>query len=151
MGVRPARAADLDAIMRIEEEAFSSPWSRSAIAAELEPGGQRVALVAVEDEAVVGYLLAWVVADELHVLSVGVRDRHRRQGHASALLGEALDRGRERGTRLCTLEVRVGNEPARAFYARHGFRELLRRPRYYHDPVEDALVLVRFDPGGPGR
>lgn len=150
MGVRPAKPADLDALMLVEEESFSSPWSRSAIAAELEPGGQRVALAATEGGAVVGYLLAWVVADELHVLSVGVLGSHRRRGHASALLREALERGRQRGTRLCTLEVRVGNAPARAFYARHGFRELLRRPRYYHDPVEDALVLVRFDAGGPG-
>ena len=48
---------------------------------------------------------------------------------------------KELGSRCLTLEVRDSNGPARALYAKLGFREIGRRRGYYRDPREDALIL----------
>ena len=44
--------------------------------------------------------------------------------------------------RMALLEVRAGNAPAQALYERLGFREVGRRPGYYSQPADDALVLA---------
>lgn len=52
------------------------------------------------------------------------------------------DGARVRGCRRATLEVRLGNGPARALYEGFGFRVVGRRPGYYADTGEDALLLT---------
>ena len=54
----------------------------------------------------IGFLVAWHVADELHVLSVAVEPTVRRRGVGRALMNAALDYGRSNAVRLVLLEVR---------------------------------------------
>jgi ribosomal-protein-alanine N-acetyltransferase len=89
-----------------------------------------------------GYLIFWVVADEMHILNLAVHPKHRRQGIARRLLAEGLTQARELGANLAWLEVRPSNTPARALYASFGFTEVGRRPQYYDDTSEDALLLT---------
>lgn len=133
---------DLVPIARIERESFSDPWSLPALLGELEASSLHLPLVAELDGEVAGYLMAWRVHDELHVLNLAVSRRHRRRGVAAALMAAAMDDGARSGLRLVTLEVRVGNEGARAFYQRLGFREDGIRPGYYTDTGEDALIMT---------
>jgi ribosomal-protein-alanine N-acetyltransferase len=90
----------------------------------------------------VGYGIFQVIADELHVHNVAVDPGARRRGLARALLEQALATARESQVRAAHLEVRETNQAALALYAGLGFEVAGRRPDYYIDPREDALLLT---------
>lgn len=141
---RPMRPGDLDRVMAINFESFQHPWSADLMRRELFHEWSTI-LLAVEPgpggEAVLGFIVFWVVHDEVHVLNVAVAGEHRRRGVARALMAEAALRGRARGARLVTLEVRRSNGPALALYRALGYREVAVRPRYYAEEGEDAIVM----------
>lgn len=137
--------ADLAAVLRIEASAFQSPWSEELIRREL--GNEWSTILVARDPAlpgapVAGFVIFWVVHDEIHVLNVAVDPALRRRGVARALLAETLGRAKEKGASLATLEVRRGNAPALGLYESLGFRRVGLRPRYYADNDEDAVVMV---------
>lgn len=140
--LREGVPADLHAIARLERASFSDPWPREALLAELQVDRLRRPLVAENDGTVVGFLMAWSVADELHIINLAVDEAWRRRSIGTRLLEAAIEAGREEGSVLVTLEVRAGNLPARSFYERHGFLETGLRRRYYRDG-EDAVIMTR--------
>jgi len=97
--------------------------------------------VARENGEILGFLLAWRAADELHLTDLGVTARARRRGIAKALVAELCAEGRRTGSRVVLLEVRETNRAALALYGSLGFQELDRRARYYSDSGEDAVVM----------
>lgn len=99
-----------------------------------------VLLVAREDEAARGFVLAWRAADELHLTDLGVTAAFRRRGLARQLIAQLC----RSDARVVFLEVRESNEPALALYTALGFTELDRRARYYADTGEDAVVMQRL-------
>ena len=108
---RRMRAADLDQIMAIEEASFKSPWSRQSFEAELakEYG---YPLVAIDGGHVIGYLIQWFVADEIHIANIAVHPQWRRQGVAEAMLQHILQEAQLFS--WVGLEVRRSNYAARA-------------------------------------
>jgi len=92
-------------------------------------------------ELVTGVLGVWMLADEAHIVTVAVRESHRRRGIAELLLIWAIELAQTGGQELVTLECRVSNEPALALYDKYGFERVGLRPRYYSDNHEDAYVL----------
>ncbi|MGD9962101.1 ribosomal protein S18-alanine N-acetyltransferase [Nocardioides sp.] len=139
--IRAATGADAEAIASLELTLFGvDAWSLDQVRDELSGPG-RAALVAEEDQ-VVGYLITRLVDDVSDLQRIGVHPERQRQGLAAALLAEALARPAAR----MLLEVAQTNAAARAFYARAGFVEIHRRPRYYRDG-SDALVLQRTGAG----
>lgn len=141
--VREATPADLDAVDRLERHSFGDPWSRETLSSELVPDPMRRPLVALGGGVICGYLMAWVVVDQLHILNIATGPDVRRAGVGTALLDEAMDRAAREMLREVTLEVRESNTSARAFYRRHGFAEVGRRRGYYADNGEDALIMSR--------
>jgi ribosomal-protein-alanine N-acetyltransferase len=151
--IEPMRAADLEAVLRIERASFVTPWSRQAFLHELERN--RVAELWVARSArgnepseadVVGYLCLWAVADEVHVTNLAVHPAWRGEGIGRLLLGTLLAYHRGQGARRAFLEVRPGNAEARRLYEGLGFQEVGRRRGYYVDTGEDALLLeARLD------
>jgi len=100
----------------------------------------------------VGFLLAWEVVDELHVLDVATHPAFRRRGIARALLRHAITHAQRRCARIALLEVRRSNAPAIALYSRHGFEETSVRRAYYadgEDALEMALALDPLEPRQP--
>ena len=140
--VRPAGPADLVAVERIERASFTDPWSRGALFGELQADAMRLPLVAEIAGEVCGFLMAWRVVDQLHVLNIAAAPAVRRRGVGTALLLEAARLARAAGLQEITLEVRAGNAAARGFYRRHGFAETGLRPRYYADNGEDAIIMT---------
>ena len=144
--VAPATPADLDAIEEIERHSFARPWPRATFEAELARPIARLEVA--RAPAIVGFCNYWIVGDpqgrggEVHILAIATHPDHRRAGVGRALLAHALDQGRAQGATLATLEVRRGNAPAIALYARAGFRTVHVRRQYYQDNGEDALVML---------
>ena len=147
--IRRMKPDDLEEVMVIERVAFPHPWSTELFRRELEHDWSTI-LVAVEplspldfSECITGFLIYWLVHDEVHILNVATDTPHRRRGVARALLVECLARGKEHGAVLATLEVRKGNAAALELYTALGFRSVGVRPNYYVDEGEDAVVMLR--------
>jgi ribosomal-protein-alanine N-acetyltransferase len=146
--MEPLSTANLDAVLAIEEESFTSPWTREMYMAELENAGVSYCYLARDDGgAALGFCSFWRVLDELHINNLAVSAQFRRRGIGTALLNYVLDEGRRLGARRASLEVRRSNEPARVLYERLGFTVAGVRRAYYTNPVEDALILWREDLG----
>jgi ribosomal-protein-alanine N-acetyltransferase len=144
LAFRRARAEDVGRVMEIEKEGFLHPWSRELIERELEHAWSQLLLAeAGEGGPVVGYIVFWLVHDEVHVLNVATALTARRCGVGRALMEAAEREGRRRGCRISTLEVRRSNEPALALYRAIGYRQVGIRPNYYAEEQEDAIVMVK--------
>jgi ribosomal-protein-alanine N-acetyltransferase len=138
-------AADLPAVMVIENQAFSNPWSAEMVKNELVQDWSTV-LVAEETgpggQVILGFAIFWLVADEVHVLNVATDLEHRRKGIGRTLMDAVLDAGKSRQCRLATLEVRRSNLAALGLYQSLGFRAVGMRPAYYQDDREDAVIMI---------
>jgi ribosomal-protein-alanine N-acetyltransferase len=143
--LRRADAGDLDAVVTIERASFTDPpWSRDSFLA-LVDSPRAYFTVACESPGggVIGYVVAWFVADEAEIANLAVAPERRGRGVGSRLLDAALAEARVAGARVVHLEVRDSNAAARALYGSRGFSPVGRRRHYYRDPVEDALLLRR--------
>ncbi|HEY3026826.1 MAG TPA: ribosomal protein S18-alanine N-acetyltransferase [Pyrinomonadaceae bacterium] len=139
---------DLLEVVEIEQACGLSPWGWDAYHAELGQGSAAIMLVArvgarsAENGcSLAGYIVARVVADNLHVNNVAVRPELRRHGIGTRLLEAALHKGAALGSTSAWLEVRAGNQKAQSLYERCGFHVAGRRRDYYNLPVEDALIM----------
>jgi ribosomal-protein-alanine N-acetyltransferase len=135
------RAGDLDEVLAIERASFTMPWSRGAFLYELEQNRVARCHVVREDDAIVGYLCLWEIADEIHVTNIAIHPDHRRRGIARELLAGLIAQARGRDIRMIVLEVRPSNHQAIALYESFNFRVTGRRRGYYYDTGEDALVM----------
>ncbi len=137
---------DIPQVRAVDEASFAMPWSEHAYKFEVLENRVSVALVAEAPESgqVVGMVVVWVVLDEAHIATIGVHPAWRRRGLGRLLLASALLESIRRGAAMATLEVRVSNEPAQALYRQFGFEIAGRRPRYYTDNNEDALLMTAF-------
>lgn len=143
--IRPAVfPTDLDAIMAIDRESFTNPWSREMF--EWEIANSDVARVFVGElstGAVVAYCATWLIFDELHINTLAVDPAWRRQGLARRLLEGVFARTAQEGARRATLEVRAENVAALELYRGLGFQVHGVRRGYYQQPPDDALILWR--------
>lgn len=140
----PGADADIDAVVALELESFTNPWSRDTLVWELANSDvTRVYLLRDRADRAIAFCIVWVIFDELHINTLAVSPRLRRQGLATFLLGEVMADAKRDGARLATLEVRESNTAALELYARLGFRVTARRRGYYSNPAEDALILWR--------
>jgi len=141
MNIRPMIEADLDAVQTIAAALPTAPqWSRPAYAAALDAAAtpRRIAIVAEANGSVAGFAVACLIAGEGEIETIAVA------AGAQRLLGVLLQELAARGASAAILEVRQSNRAAAGLYARSGFREAGRRPGYYRDPAEDA-VLMRLE------
>jgi ribosomal-protein-alanine N-acetyltransferase len=145
--LRRAVLEDVARVVEIEQEGFAHPWSRDLLERELGHAWSHTLLALEPDaggrERVLGYIVFWLVHDEVHVLNVATALEARRRGVGRALMEAAEEAGRQRGARLSTLEVRRSNAPALALYVGLGYRQVGVRKNYYAEEREDAIVMVK--------
>ena len=142
--IRAADHLDIGRIAQLEAECLGDDaWSPWLVDQGVRGGLPTVQYVVAEvDREVVGYAVASIVADIAELQRIAVTESHRRSGIASELLEAITTRARAGRADRLLLEVREHNEPAIAFYERHGFLEIDRRPRYYRDGAT-AIVMRR--------
>ncbi len=143
MNILPMTAAHIPAIAAIEQACFAVPWSEAALAEELDNPPARF-LVAVEEDAVLGYVGCHRVLDEGFIANVAVAPAARRQGVARALLDALAAYGREQQLYRLTLEVRASNAAAIALYEGAGYVKDGVRPGFYSRPTEDAAIYSLY-------
>lgn len=143
--VRRMYLDDLDRVCKIEPQAYGTHhWTRNNFVQELE-NEKAIYLVAERDGKVVGYAGAWIIVDEMHVVTVATDPEVTRQGIAEALLIEQLQIALLNKVRALTLEVRLSNIPAQNLYRKYGFESMGMRKNYYEDNQESALIMWTED------
>jgi [ribosomal protein S18]-alanine N-acetyltransferase len=148
--IRPMQPADIEAVHAIDQASFPTPWPVGSYLYEVNENTASLCLVAeiaLEDNAreVVGMAVAWMILDEAHIATIAVHPHYRRQGIGCQLLTDLLEEAIGRGATTATLEVRAGNVAAQALYRDFGFDIVGRRPAYYKDNSEDAILMSVFD------
>ena len=137
---------DLVEVCAIEEMSELSAWGWDAYYNEMQSHLDTIMLVARLESTgseyqLAGFIVARLIADELHVNNVAVRQECRGRGLGSMLLQTTLDQGRLRHAKIAQLEVRASNTAAQSLYERCGFAVVGRRKNYYRAPTEDALLM----------
>ncbi len=141
LSIRAMELADVDAVLKVEEASFVSPWSRAAFVAEVGDNDLACYLVAEADGQVIGYAGMWLIVDEAHVTNVALLPAYRGQGLGNLLMAALCGVAKAVGARRMTLEVRPSNTAAQRLYAKLGFVVRGVRPGYYTDTKEDALIM----------
>ena len=124
----------------MEKCCFSDHWSENSIASELN-NPLSYWLVAEVDGEVAGYVGSQSVLDAADMMNLAVSPKYRKQGIGQALVENLVQHLQQNNVIALLLEVRVSNAPAIALYEKLGFIQVGRRPNYYHNPREDALIL----------
>lgn len=138
----PMREADLDAVLALEQQAYSHPWQRRHFADCLAGGYQAQLLLA--GDTLLGYFVAMQGFEEVHLLNLAVAPGHQRQGWAKVMLDALVLWARGQGLQWVWLEARASNTRAVQVYKAHGFRYVGLRKQYYPAELgqrEDALVM----------
>jgi len=129
----------LAGVAALEKAVFAHPWSEKSLA--LLCGKTAFGFATVQGETVTAYGGMLTVLDEGQITNIATHPDHRRRGLAATVLAALLEEARRRNISFVTLEVREGNLPAIALYQKFGFAVVGRRPRFYTEPVETALVM----------
>lgn len=137
---------DMDAMgarkaAELEKRCFSSPWEFE----EYEKSRQREdfsCLCAYTDGEFSGFLMAFHVLDECHLLDIATEEKFRRRGIGAALICELMKRAGEKDDSVIYLEVREKNQAARGLYEKLGFVPVGKRKDYYKYPTDDAVLYT---------
>lgn len=138
----PLTPERLDALMAIEQAAYSHPWTRGNFVDALAAGYQAQLLVA--DGQLLGYFVAMPGVQEAHLLNITVAPAFQRQGWAHVMLDALALWARGQGAQWLWLEVRASNTRAQQVYETHGYHRVGLRKRYYpaaDGEREDAVVM----------
>lgn len=137
--IRSLRYRDLSTVVRIERDAFGTPWSWREFAFEVSRPSS-TCLAAVDASGLAGYLVCSPQDHLRHVRNLAVHRARRGRGIGSTLLSALLEQAQSPEHEY-VLEVRESAGGAIAMYQRFGFRPAGRRPAFYRDDREDALIL----------
>lgn len=143
MILRDMTGADLDAVLRIEREVHTHPWTPGNFSDALRSKYQCKVFEA--DGVMLGYAVLMLAVDESELLDIAIDTGHQRQGWGRKLLDEMMVLARHFGMGRMVLEVRASNKAAIALYRKAGFGDIGLRRDYYQaqNGREDAILMGR--------
>lgn len=134
------KAEDVPEISRLEQEAFSMPWSEEDFEEMIRSENARY-YVAEKDGVILGGCGLYIVLEEGSITNVVIRREARNQGVGTELMRHMMEMCGRDGVKAFTLEVRVSNKAAIHMYEKVGFVSEGIRPGFYEKPVEDAMIM----------
>ena len=114
-----------------------SPWTKEQILSDMQQDNVDYFFVEV-DKTAIGFLAIQQLVGELEITNIAVKKAHQGEGWGSQLLAHL-----DHVDFPIFLEVRASNTSAQALYQKFGFEVIGKRQRYYHEPVEDAIIMKR--------
>ena len=142
MQIRRMSEEDIAAVVKLEQQIFSSPWSKASIekAYQLE---ENIYLVAEAEGIIAGYCGIWTSFETADLCNIAVNPDYRRKGIAGEILEQAFQLCQQRRIEQMLLEVRESNEPAIVLYEKYHFEKIDIRKGYYRNPTENAIIMQR--------
>ncbi|MGO1469713.1 MAG: ribosomal protein S18-alanine N-acetyltransferase [Tissierella sp.] len=141
--VRQMLEKDIEDIVEIEKEAFTTPWSKKAFTSEINENNLAYYLVAQVEGKAVAYGGIWLVLNEGHITNIAVKEEYKGKGIGNKIVEGLIYHCIKRGIDNMTLEVRKSNQVAINLYEKYGFIDYGVRPKYYADDGEDAIIMWR--------
>ena len=138
--LRRMNELDIDGVLAVEEQSFTTPWSREGFVTEMK-NELSYYLIMSHAGKIIGYAGMWLIVDEAHVTNVAIVPGYRGQKLGEKLMAALIECAKERGALSMTLEVRATNTVAQGLYAKFGFISQGIRRKYYTDTQEDALIM----------
>jgi len=139
------READLPAVLEIERLSFRTPWPEDAFVSDLDGADWAHAMVIVDpnhpEAGARGYICFWTLEGELTIQNIATHPEERRRGGARRMMDAAFAEARRPDARGPISKLRPSNDAALHLYCKWGFTAVGRRPGYYEDTGEDALVM----------
>jgi ribosomal-protein-alanine N-acetyltransferase len=144
---RPMKLEDIPRVREIDVLSFAMPWPEKSYQFELTQNPTTLAIVAEvfppgAKSLVIGMAVVWMIIDEAHIATIAIHPDFRGFGLGKRLLAATLGQSIHRGAFLATLEVRENNQAAQEMYLKFGFKVVSRRPHYYTDNNEDAILMT---------
>jgi ribosomal-protein-alanine N-acetyltransferase len=133
---------DVDAVLEIEQQVHSHPWTRGNFNDALATGN--LCKVYQVEHELIGYAVLMPALDDIDLLDICIAAAHQRKGLGTQLLDALLTLSRSLNFSRVILEVRRSNLSACALYRKAGFTEIGLRRDYYPTSLgrEDALVMA---------
>ena len=153
IAISPLLKADIPEVLEIEIQGQPEPWTERSFLEEIERLNSFALVARLDNDIAVaepspvlrgrigGYIFFWCVADEIQILNIAVRRDLRRRGIGRSLLERAILAGKQKNARCVNLEVRESNMAARRLYENSGFRVVGKRPNYYGENTEAAILM----------
>ena len=142
MKIIEAHSEHLDDVLNLEKLCFSTPWTEGQLLSEIESEYGCI-FIKYNGEVPVGYSIYHMAGDQAELYRIATAPDKRGQGTADELMKTGIMWAKEQNAESIFLEVRVSNAPAIALYEKYGFENLGIRKKYYTDPTEDAMIMVR--------
>jgi [ribosomal protein S18]-alanine N-acetyltransferase len=139
--IRRMTLEDVPAVHEIDSLSFSLPWSERSYRFEILENPSARCWVAEVEGKIAAMLVLWFVVDEVHIATIATHPDYRQQGIGKLVLLRALREAHAEGARRAFLEVRASNTVAQTMYLKYGFIVTGRRPRYYKNNNEDAILM----------
>ena len=140
--LRRMQLKDVPEVVEIDRSSFTLPWTERSFKYEIEENRAARCWVMTVDESVASMLVLWMILDEAHIATIATHPSFRRRGFAKQMLAKSLVSAREEGALKALLEVRACHVVAQKIYYDLGFVEVGRRPMYYRDNGEDAVLMT---------
>ena len=132
---------DLERVIEIENESFTSVYNKEQYAYELEDNPCAHLYVIEQEDKIVGYIDFWITFESCQLTKIAVAPKHRGLGYACELLEFMFQFAQNESCEAVILEVRESNLIAQSLYESYDFIEINRRERYYSDNNETAIVM----------
>ena len=143
MLIRRMDLLDIDKIVALEQELFSSPWDKEAFYYELEKNAFSTILVLEDELEIIGYIGMWLLGDQTQITTLGIKKAYQGNGYAKKLMDKCEEITKMMGYANINLEVRISNQRAIRLYEKCGFKIVAIRKNYYQDNHEDAYLMVK--------
>ena len=142
IAIRRMEMKDIPEVVEIDRSSFTLPWTERTYKYEVGENKAARCWVTTMEERVIAMLVLWIILDEAHIATIATHPHFRRRGFGSRMLTKALVSACEEGAEKALLEVRARHTVAQKIYNDIGFVEVGRRPKYYHDNGEDAVLMT---------
>ena len=146
--IRRMEMKDIPEVVEIDRSSFTLPWTERSYKYEVQENSAARCWVTMVDERVASMLVLWLIVDEAHIATIATHPQFRRRGFAKQILIKSLVSARDEGALKSLLEVRARHVVAQKIYCDIGFVEVGRRPMYYRDNGEDAVLMTMEDLDG---
>lgn len=143
MLIRSMVEKDIDAIVNLEKQIFTSAWTKDHFRYELTKNPFSNNLVLEKEATIIGYIGFWLLGDQTQITTLGICPTEQGRGYAKVLMDACIRATEEQGYTIITLEVRVSNVVAITLYQRYGFEIVTTRKNYYQDTNEDAYLMLK--------
>lgn len=143
MIIKPIKIADLEMMANIEMENFKDAWDYKTLYYEVIKNENSIFLGAYLCDELIGYLGFWMVVDNIDIINLAVKNKHKRSGVATMLFSDLNVISKALKVKTITLEVNVNNLAAINLYKQQGFKILRKIKDYYQKSKDDAYLMQK--------